>query len=343
MSGLSRERIEHLKASADLVGLVSRHVKLRRSGRSYTGLCPFHGERNPSFAVYPEIGAYRCFSAACGESGDVLTWLNRMEGLDFAAAIEYLNGNPVDLKPARQKRPPPRESVPAPSREDERARAYAIWKKGRPVAGTATETYLRGARGIRTADLSRYRIGHVDDLEYWDTSGDRPKVIHSGPAMLAAFQAPDAHFTGVHITWLAPGGSGKAEIAHPETGEILKPRKIRGLYHAAGAIRLGDPGTRLTVAEGVETGLSVIEALPDVPVWVAGSLKAMGAMPAPSCVVKLTVLGDNDMKDMTVGLEALKAVCREQAARGVETHLAMPPAGMDFNDWLCTLRKEVPT
>ncbi len=333
--GLPRAEIERLKVAADLVGLVARRVKLKRSGRSYTGLCPFHEDRNPSFAVYPEIGAYKCFSASCGETGDVLTWLNKAEGLDFAQAVEFLNGGPVQLAPARQKAPPPRGAVR--SREDERAKAYAIWKKGRPIEGTITETYLREARGIRTADLSRFRIAHGDDITYWEVVDDTPREVLTGPAMLAAFQAPDSRFTGVHMTWLKPDGSGKAEIV-TQDGEILKSKKIRGFYHGIGAIRLGEPADRLATCEGIETGLSVVEVLPDVPVWTAGSWHAMGALPIPPQVRRLTVLGDNDMKDMAKGMAVLRGVCREQAARGTETHLSMAPEGMDHNDWLRSLR-----
>ena len=87
------ERIpDHVLAElrARLRDEVAAIVRLTRSGRTWKGLCPFHRERTPSFHVYPGARpAFHCYG--CGAHGDVFTWLARTRGLDFAAALAYLD------------------------------------------------------------------------------------------------------------------------------------------------------------------------------------------------------------------------------------------------------------
>lgn len=83
-----REKIEEVLLRTDLVELVRRHVELRRVGRSYVGLCPFHAERTPSFHVFPESRRFRCFG--CDRGGDAITFVMEMEGKDFPTALRQL-------------------------------------------------------------------------------------------------------------------------------------------------------------------------------------------------------------------------------------------------------------
>jgi DNA primase len=79
---------DEIRARVDLVELVGQRVALKRAGRNWKGLCPFHDDRNPSFHVSPEIGYYRCWS--CGEKGDAFTWLMKTQNLTFREALEQL-------------------------------------------------------------------------------------------------------------------------------------------------------------------------------------------------------------------------------------------------------------
>ena len=82
--------VDEIKTKIDLVELVSEHVNLKRSGRSYTGFCPFHPNvRTPSFVVFPDSQRWHCFGA-CGEGGDVFNYVMKREGLDFRTALEEL-------------------------------------------------------------------------------------------------------------------------------------------------------------------------------------------------------------------------------------------------------------
>jgi DNA primase len=82
------EKKEEIRDRADLVEVVDDYVKLKRSGRSWKGLCPFHDENTASFNVTPELGIYKCFG--CGASGDVFNFMMEMEGVGFVEAMRTL-------------------------------------------------------------------------------------------------------------------------------------------------------------------------------------------------------------------------------------------------------------
>ncbi len=92
MAGLiKREDVEAVRERARIEEIVSAHVTLKPAGvGSLKGLCPFHDERTPSFHVRPGVGRYHCFG--CGESGDVIAFVQKTTGLGFAEAVEYLAG-----------------------------------------------------------------------------------------------------------------------------------------------------------------------------------------------------------------------------------------------------------
>ncbi|HSO26948.1 MAG TPA: CHC2 zinc finger domain-containing protein, partial [Anaerolineales bacterium] len=82
--------VDEIKARIDIVDLVSDTVQLRRSGKTYTGFCPFHSNtRTPAFVVWPETGTWRCFGQ-CNEGGDVFNFVMKKEGWDFSEALHYL-------------------------------------------------------------------------------------------------------------------------------------------------------------------------------------------------------------------------------------------------------------
>jgi DNA primase len=86
--GILDEDVARVREATNLVAMVSEHLGLRRVGRRYQGLCPFHTEKTASFSVNPELGFYHCFG--CGASGDAITFVREMEHLDFVGAVERL-------------------------------------------------------------------------------------------------------------------------------------------------------------------------------------------------------------------------------------------------------------
>ncbi|MCL2823453.1 MAG: CHC2 zinc finger domain-containing protein, partial [Polyangiaceae bacterium] len=85
---ISRDTVSQLRQRADIVAIVGETVKLVRKGRNHVGLCPFHKEKTPSFNVSAESGLFYCFG--CHESGNVITYVAKLEGLTFPEAVRLL-------------------------------------------------------------------------------------------------------------------------------------------------------------------------------------------------------------------------------------------------------------
>jgi DNA primase len=86
--GIVDDDVARVREATDLVALAGEHLALKRSGRRFVGLCPFHPEKTPSFSINPEQGVYYCFG--CAASGDAITFVREVEHLDFVGAVERL-------------------------------------------------------------------------------------------------------------------------------------------------------------------------------------------------------------------------------------------------------------
>ena len=93
---------DHLKSSVDIVRTVGEYVRLRKIGARYSGLCPFHTEKTPSFSVNPGLGIFICFG--CGKKGDVLAFVQEIEQLTFYETLKLLADRNGLQMPARRER-----------------------------------------------------------------------------------------------------------------------------------------------------------------------------------------------------------------------------------------------
>lgn len=191
-------------------------------------------------------------------------------------------------------------------------RAKAVWSDVEtvPIHGTLAETYLR-SRGI-TCPLP-------DTLRY-QAQGWHP-TAHRFPMMVAKVDGA-ARF-GVHRTYLAPDGRGKAAID--------PPKAMLGAC-AGGAVRLSEAGARLVVAEGIETGLSLLCGLLPGPatVWAALSTSGIRGLTLPPVPGRLTIAADGD----EAGRLAANALATRAEALGWQVSLLPAPNGRDWNDVL---------
>ncbi len=161
MAGQFSEAIQELKLTANIVDVISEYVSLRRRGRNYVGLCPFHAERTPSFTVSEERQAFHCFG--CGAGGDVFTFLMKFHNLSFMeAARELARKYGFNLPEAPGDDQSRRERILA---LNERAAAYyhRFLKELPPEAPASS--YLR-KRGIKPETIERFRLGYAPDG--WD-------------------------------------------------------------------------------------------------------------------------------------------------------------------------------
>src|SRR5690606_39235649 len=85
---IADEIIQEIRNRADIVAVIGQHVQLKKAGRNWKGLCPFHGEKTPSFNVQPDKGLFYCFG--CHKKGDVFNFVMEMEGKSFVEAAEQL-------------------------------------------------------------------------------------------------------------------------------------------------------------------------------------------------------------------------------------------------------------
>lgn len=86
--GDNRDQIEQIRDRLDIVNVIQRYVRLKKAGRNYVGLCPFHNEKTPSFSVNPELQIFKCFG--CGKGGDLFAFVQDIEKIDFPETLERL-------------------------------------------------------------------------------------------------------------------------------------------------------------------------------------------------------------------------------------------------------------
>ena len=164
--------IDAIRDRIDVVAVIGRHMELKKSGRTWKGCCVFHGERTPSFHVYPEDKHFKCYG--CGAYGDVFTFLQRLEGKEFPdvvralaqeAGIEIPEAAEEDSAEARRKRKERNEVLAA---SDAAARYFAARLSSRH--GEAARGYL-ARRGVGEDAIRRFRLGVAADA--WNDLGRR--------------------------------------------------------------------------------------------------------------------------------------------------------------------------
>src|SRR5215213_7785973 len=150
--------VDEIKARLDAVELIGQYVPLKKAGRTFKGLCPFHGEKTPSFTVWPETGTWRCFG--CGEGGDVFTFVEKREGLDFGETLRMLAGKAGVELPSRDARAP--EEQQADDRLRDLLSKAELYFQGALAgrAGEAARSYLDG-RGVSTESVDRFGLGYA--------------------------------------------------------------------------------------------------------------------------------------------------------------------------------------
>jgi len=155
--------VEEIKSRLDIVDLISETVQLRRSGKNYTGFCPFHSNtRTPSFVVFPDTGTWRCFGQ-CNEGGDIFKFVMKKEGWDFPEALRRL----AEKAGVQLRTPTPIEQAA----KEQNARLRELLEEtvtffGHQLVGTEAGKpvleYLHG-RGITDASIRIFGLGFAPD------------------------------------------------------------------------------------------------------------------------------------------------------------------------------------
>src|SRR5215470_4923093 len=153
---------ERVKQQADIVRVIGEYVRLKKSGQNFTGLCPFHGEKTPSFAVHPVKQIFHCFG--CGKGGDVFSFVMEMEKCPFPEAVKIVAekcGIPV---------PRPKERTREERKENQQraalieihseAQAFFVRQLESTAEGKAARAYLED-RGLSAEAIARFGIGYA--------------------------------------------------------------------------------------------------------------------------------------------------------------------------------------
>ncbi len=152
--------IEEVKARLDIVETVGGYVAgLKKAGRRYKALCPFHTERTPSFSVDPERGTWHCFGA-CSTGGDVIEFVRRVEHLEFPEALRVCAQRAgVELRPPSRREQEQREEHDRLLRANEAAAVFFRAALGGPD-GEPVRRYL-GERGLDTETQNIWQLGYA--------------------------------------------------------------------------------------------------------------------------------------------------------------------------------------
>ncbi len=155
--------VEEIKDRIDIAEVIGESVQLKKSGKNYTGFCPFHANtRTPAFVVFPDTGTWRCFGA-CSEGGDVYKFVMKKEGWDFPQALEYLAKRAgVELRPR----------TPQQDTQDEAQKGLRVllesavtFYRNHLQHNQQVQDYLYG-RGLTPETLETFGIGYA--LDSWD-------------------------------------------------------------------------------------------------------------------------------------------------------------------------------
>ena len=157
MGRYSDEIIDEVRQSNDIVNVISQYITLKRSGRNFFGLCPFHNEKSPSFSVSPDKQIFHCFG--CGVGGNVYTFITKIEGINFKEAIEVLAEKAnIQLPQTENGEDNKREELKAKVyKVNEFAAEYYHQNLYKPTSKIAQE-YIK-KRKLNNQTLINYRIG----------------------------------------------------------------------------------------------------------------------------------------------------------------------------------------
>jgi DNA primase len=177
---------ERVKQQADIVRVIGEYVRLKKSGQNFTGLCPFHAEKSPSFAVHPVKQIYHCFG--CGVGGDVFKFVMEVDKVAFPEAIRIVAEKcgiaiprPKERSPEERKENQQRTLLVEMHRE---AQTFFVQQLGGTLEGKAARAYLED-RGLDKDAIARFGIGYAPSggdalLRFLKSKYKEPLLIESG-------------------------------------------------------------------------------------------------------------------------------------------------------------------
>ncbi len=249
--------VDEIRAALSITDVIGDYVKLRKSGANFVGLCPFHQEKTPSFAVHPAKHIFHCFG--CGVGGDVFKFVMLIENLTFPEAVERLAEKAHIALPERwshgQGDAEAKDKAALQQMHEVAARFFAS-QLGASVEGRAARAYLDD-RGVSAEAMARFRLGYASSepsklAERLAEAGFAPELMEKaglvapgrdGRKPLDRFRRrvifPIASETGKVVAFAGRslGGEEPKYLNSPETPLYTKGRVLYNLHQAGAEIR----------------------------------------------------------------------------------------------------------
>jgi DNA primase len=266
------ETLQAVRERISIVEVVSAYVTLKKSGRNYLGLCPFHAEKTPSFTVSDERGLFHCFG--CGAGGTVFTFVMRADRVEFREAVESLARRVGIALPERGEGGPNREQRQQLFDLNEAAQQH-FREALRSAAGNGARQYL-GKRGVKPTTIDTYGVGFCPAGGGGLARLFAAKRISSQQAIelgLIGRRADGSAYDRLwgRVTFPIRDGSGRIlgfggrtlgteqpkYLNSPESALFHKGQVLYGLFEARDAVREAE---RVVIVEGYLDALSLVEA-----------------------------------------------------------------------------------
>jgi DNA primase len=347
-----REKIDDVRDRTNIVEIVKRHVELKRAGTgSWKGLCPFHSEKTPSFHVNESRNFFHCFG--CGEKGDVITFLVKIEQRPFMDVLTDLAGTAgvdLDVRPLS-----PGERKARQEAESERDRMFRAMDEAArffeeqyaaPV-GAAARAYV-DKRGIGQAVRERFRVGYApakwdalsshlaskkippSDMERLGLVGvnERGRYDFFRDRVMLPVIDRQRRVIGFGGRLLDPDAKDRKYVNSPDSPLYHKKEQLYGLHAALDAIRKSG---HAVVVEGNFDVLALHEAGIEEAVAPMGTALTIEQVAALGRIAKtVTVVFDGD----AAGLRAAQKAIPLFVEAGVDGRVARLPAGVDPDDFV---------
>lgn len=251
----SDDIVERVRDATNIVDVVSEHVQLKKRGRNYLGLCPFHNEKTPSFNVLEDKGIFKCFG--CGEAGDVYSFVMKLEGLTFPETLEKL-AKAANIEYERTQGPKEAVDKNEPILNACREFAAYCYRTLRSDAGIVPLKYLTD-RGFGEEILKKFGVGYAPDKGFISTLADN-LAPYIGAGIISKADNGDHYerfrdriiFPIFNPTGRIIAFGGRILPSHPqaqtlakyvnspETSLYHKSNVLYGLFQAKDAIRKAD-------------------------------------------------------------------------------------------------------
>ena len=339
MARISEQSLERVRASADIVDVVSAHVQLAKRSRNFFGLCPFHDEKTPSFSVNPDLQIYKCFG--CDAGGDVFKFVQEIDRVSFVEAVQFL-AERYGIALPKEGNDQSDELADELYRANELAAKYFEYKLKQDAGGPALD-YLR-KRGLSDETIDRFRLGFAlpgwtSLLEMAGKRGFKPEALERAGLALPSRRS-SGHYdrfrnritfairntSGRVVGFGARGMSPEDEpkyLNSPESPIYHKSSILYGLSESHDAIRRADCAI---VVEGYMDVLNLVQAGINEVVASSGT-----ALTADHCRLlaryarRVVLLFDGDAAGSNAAMRGLSSILDT----GLDSRVVSLPGGHD--------------